>query len=77
MWEAEVLLFNYFWGKFSPTSILSSPGSSSLICGGVDSKVNSSLLISVGEGVKGLFWVVKMTSVSMPPWVWDFVVEKS
>jgi hypothetical protein len=77
MWEAKVFLLDYFWGELSPTSVLGSPGSSAFIGGGVDSKVDSSLLIGVSEGVEDLFWVVEMSSVSVPPWVWDLVVEKS
>jgi hypothetical protein len=35
------------------------------------------ILVSVGEGVKDLLWVVEMTVVSEPGWVWHLVVEES
>lgn len=45
--------------------------------GGVDAEDKLVLLISMSEGVKGLFGVIEMTTVSEPGWLGDLVVEKT
>jgi len=73
----EVLLLDDFWSELRQGLVFSSPGSSAFWSGGVKTKVNLSCLIGVGERVKNILWVVEMSSMSVPPRLWDLVVEKS
>ena len=45
--------------------------------GGVNAEHESVLQISVGEGVKLLLGVIKMTTISEPSWLGDFVIEET
>ena len=77
MWVLEVFHSNDLWAELMKGLILLLELDSSLLSGGVDSENNLLVLISVGEGVKDLLWVVEMAVVSQPSWVWHLVVEKS
>jgi len=44
---------------------------------GVDAEDESVLLVSMEEGVQGLVGVVKMTTITEPSWVGDFVIEET
>lgn len=50
---------------------------SALWGGGINTKEELMVLIGVSEGIEGLFWFIQMTSVSVPEWFGDFVVEES
>jgi len=73
----EVLHFDELWGHFVKGFILLSEKSSSLFSGSIHTENDLLILISTSEGVKDLLWIVKMTVVSQPGWVWDFVIEES
>jgi len=73
----EVFHLNDLWSHFVEHSIFSFPLLSSLLSSGVNTEDNLLILISTSEGVKNLLWVVKMTIVSQPSWMWDLVIEES
>jgi len=77
MWVLEVLHSDDLWAELMKGLILLLELKSSLLSGGVDTKNDLLVLISVSEGVKNLLWVVEMAVVSQPSWVWHLVVEKS
>jgi hypothetical protein len=77
MWVLEVLHSDDLWAELVKGLVLLSEKLSSLLGGGVDTEDDLLILVSVGEGVKDLLWVVEMTVVSEPGWVWHLVVEES
>ena len=77
VWVLEVLHSDDLWAELMKGLVLLLELESSLLGGGVNTKDDLLVLISVSEGVKDLLWVVEMTIVSQPSWVWNLVVEKS
>lgn len=73
----EVLLLDDLWSELGQGFVFSGPGSSALWSGGIKTEVDLSGLISVGEGVENILWVIEMSSMSVPPRMWDLVVEES
>jgi hypothetical protein len=77
MWVLEVFHSDDLWAEFVKGLVFLLEESSSLLSGGIDTEDDLLVLISIGEGVKDLIWVVEMTIVSEPSWVWYLVIEKS
>jgi len=73
----EVFHSNEFWSHFMKSFIFFSKKSSTFLSGSIDTENNLLISISSSKGVKNLLWVVKMTVVSQPGWVWYLVVEES
>lgn len=77
MRELEILHSDNLWAEFMKGLIFLLVLKSSLLSGSVNTKNNLLVLISICERVNNFFWVVKMSSMSNPGWVWHLVVEKS
>lgn len=73
----DQLLLHELWHEFSESVVIFFESLSSFLGGGVSSEVQLLILISMSERVEGPLWVVQVTSVSVPPWVGNLVVEES
>ena len=77
MWECKIFFPDDLWSEGVESIKLSLELSSSFLGGGVNTENNLLVLIGMGEWVEVLLWVIEMTVVSQPGWVWHLIVEKS
>lgn len=79
--EHHVLFLEHLWGHFAESLVFSSVLILSLWGGGVHSKHQLSVLVSVGEGVESSFLLAlivglsEITSLLSPRKLWDLIVE--
>lgn len=70
-------MLDNFWGHGSNSIVFSLESLSSCFGCSVNSEGNLLVLASMSERVKSFVSIIKVTSVSMPPWLWDLIVEES
>jgi len=72
----EILLRNELWGQCRQELVFSSPSFSTFWGGGIDVILWELLSTGMGEGIKLLLFVIEMTSMSEPGWVWYLIVKR-
>lgn len=79
VWEEHSLWLDDLWSHLGNSIVLSLESGSTLSGSGVNTEVDWLLLICISERVKEFILLlrVQVTLVSMPPWLWNFIVEKS
>jgi hypothetical protein len=79
MWVKHVFWLDQFWGHSAENIEISLELLSSFFGGGVNTKVNWLLLVTVSERVENFISVlgIKMSVMSVPPWLWDLIIEES
>lgn len=79
VWVKHHLGVQDFWSDSAEGIELGFEFNSSFFGGGVNTEIDWLFLISVSEGIEKFISVinVEMTMMSVPPWLWDLVIEES